>query len=129
MRGTAGGARLYLEKWREETTGPLLEEVRASADEVVGSVTGDFVKFVVNFRVGRAGVLRAGSLRRRGAERALRARQPVLAAFLDAATTALVRVEFDEAVHIGGFQQVTTWRPGAARRSRPGRCRRKAWKP
>ena len=33
------------------------------------------------------------------------------ASFLEAATAALVRVEIEEAVHVGGFQRVTTWRP------------------
>ncbi len=34
-----------------------------------------------------------------------------LASFLDAATTALVSVGIEEAVHVGGFQRVTAWRP------------------
>jgi hypothetical protein len=45
------GVRLYLEKLREETSGPLLEEIRAAADEIVGPGTAGFVKFVVHFRV------------------------------------------------------------------------------
>jgi len=45
------GVRLYLEKLREETSGLLLEEIRANADEIVGSGTAEFVKFVVHFRV------------------------------------------------------------------------------
>jgi hypothetical protein len=61
---------------------------------------------------GRARVLRAGSARWRESERALHSKHPVLAVFLGAATTALIRVETEEAVHVGGFQQVTTWRPG-----------------
>jgi len=61
--------------------------------------------------VGRARVLRAGSSSWREAGRALHAKHPVLAAFLEVATTALVRVEIEEAVHVGGFQRVTTWRP------------------
>lgn len=43
---------------------------------------------------------------------ALRVKHPALAPFLEASTTALVRVEIEEAVHVGGFQRVTTWRPG-----------------
>jgi nitroimidazol reductase NimA-like FMN-containing flavoprotein (pyridoxamine 5'-phosphate oxidase superfamily) len=62
--------------------------------------------------VGRARVLRAGSSRWREAGQILHARHPALAAFFEAATTALVRVDIEEAVHVGGFQRVTTWRPG-----------------
>ena len=60
---------------------------------------------------GRASVLRAGSSRWRAAQRALRSKHPALASFLGAATTALVSVGIEEAVHVGGFQQVTAWRP------------------
>jgi hypothetical protein len=60
---------------------------------------------------GRARVLRAGSLWWLEAGRTLRAKHPALAAFLGAATTALVSVEIEEAVHVGGFQRVTAWRP------------------
>jgi hypothetical protein len=45
------GVRLYLEKVREETEGPLLEAIRERADEVVCPGTGDAVKFVVYFRI------------------------------------------------------------------------------
>jgi hypothetical protein len=45
------GVRLYLEKMREETEGPLLEEIRKRADEVVCPGTGDAIKYVVYFRV------------------------------------------------------------------------------
>ena len=62
--------------------------------------------------VGRARVLRAGSAAWREAGLALRAKHPALVSFLEAATTALVRVEIEEAVHVGGFQRVTTWRTG-----------------
>jgi heme iron utilization protein len=62
--------------------------------------------------VGRARVLRAGSSPWREAGQILHAKHQALAAFLAAATTALVRVEIEEAVHVGGFQRVTTWRPG-----------------
>jgi nitroimidazol reductase NimA-like FMN-containing flavoprotein (pyridoxamine 5'-phosphate oxidase superfamily) len=62
--------------------------------------------------VGRARVLRAGSSAWREAGQTLHAKHPALAAFLEATTTALVRVEIEEAVHVGGFQRVTTWRPG-----------------
>ena len=61
--------------------------------------------------VGRARVLRAGSAAWRDAGRALQVKHPALVAFLEAPTTALVRVEIEEAVHVGGFQRVTTWRP------------------
>jgi nitroimidazol reductase NimA-like FMN-containing flavoprotein (pyridoxamine 5'-phosphate oxidase superfamily) len=60
---------------------------------------------------GRASVLRAGSPRWREAELALRSKHPALARFFRAATTALVSVGIEEAVHVGGFQRVTTWRP------------------
>jgi len=45
------GVRLYLEKVREETEGPLLEAIRERADEVMCPGTGDAVKFVVYFRI------------------------------------------------------------------------------
>ena len=45
------GARLYLERVREETEGPLLEEIRRRADEVVCPGTGDQIKYVVYFRL------------------------------------------------------------------------------
>ncbi len=45
------GVRLYLEKVREETEGPLLQEIRKRADEVVCPGTGDAIKYVVYFRV------------------------------------------------------------------------------
>ena len=45
------GVRLYLEKVREETEGPLLEEIRKRADEVVCPGTGDAIKYLVYFRV------------------------------------------------------------------------------
>lgn len=48
------GLRLYLEEVREETSGPLLEEIRERAERVVGPGTGALVKFVVFFRVERA---------------------------------------------------------------------------
>jgi hypothetical protein len=57
--------------------------------------------------------------------RALRAKHPALAPFLRAATTALVSVGIEEALHVGGFQRVTAWRPAygaagsGARASRP----------
>ncbi len=49
--GRYRGVRLYLEKVREETSGPLIEEIRARAEEVVGPGTGAAVRFVVHFRV------------------------------------------------------------------------------
>ena len=45
------GTRLFIEKVREETEGPLLESIRKEADQVVGPGVGDLVKFVVYFRV------------------------------------------------------------------------------
>ncbi|MDF1554731.1 MAG: pyridoxamine 5'-phosphate oxidase family protein [Deferrisomatales bacterium] len=45
------GVRLYLEKVREETSGPVLEEVRRRADQIVGSGAGEQVEFLVCFRV------------------------------------------------------------------------------
>ena len=45
------GVRLYLEKVKEETEGPLLEEIRRRTDEVVCPGTGDLIKYVVYFRV------------------------------------------------------------------------------
>jgi len=45
------GVRLYLERVREETEGPLLEEIRRRADEVVCPGTGDQIKHVVYFRL------------------------------------------------------------------------------
>jgi nitroimidazol reductase NimA-like FMN-containing flavoprotein (pyridoxamine 5'-phosphate oxidase superfamily) len=83
----------------------LLLDTRGERDRDYGSAEAITV-------VGRARVLRAGSSSWREAGRVLRAKHPALAAFLEAATTALVRVEIDEAVHVSGFQRVTTWRPG-----------------
>lgn len=45
------GVRLYLQKVREETSGPLFEEIRKRADEVVCPGTGDLLKSVVYFRM------------------------------------------------------------------------------
>jgi len=45
------GARLFLEKVREETKGPLLDKIRQEADKVVGPGIGNLVRFVVYFRV------------------------------------------------------------------------------
>ena len=41
--------------------------------------------------------------------------QRALAAFLDTATTALIRVDIEEVVHVSGFQRVTVWKPGPGR--------------
>jgi len=71
--------------------------------------------------VGKACVLRAGSAAWREAELALRAKHPALASFLEAGTTALVRVEIEEAVHVAGFQRVTAWRPGPTHSGRHAR--------
>jgi hypothetical protein len=55
LQGTGyDGVRLYLEKVREETAGPLLDEIRERADLVVGPGTGLQVKYAVYFRVTRA---------------------------------------------------------------------------
>lgn len=51
------GVRLYLEKVREEDGGPVLEEVKARADAIVGAGTGDQVKYLVCFRLTKALVL------------------------------------------------------------------------
>lgn len=45
------GVRLYLEKVREEEGGPVLEEVRRRADELVGPGTGARVRYLVSFRI------------------------------------------------------------------------------
>ena len=45
------GKRLFMEKVREETEGPLLESIRKEADKMVGPGVGDLVKFVVYFRI------------------------------------------------------------------------------
>ena len=45
------GVRLFLEKVREETEGPLLDSIREEADRVVGPGIGDLVKYVVYFRI------------------------------------------------------------------------------
>jgi nitroimidazol reductase NimA-like FMN-containing flavoprotein (pyridoxamine 5'-phosphate oxidase superfamily) len=62
--------------------------------------------------LGRASVLRAGSAARRAAEGILLAKHPGLRSFVGAPTTAVVRVAIAEAIHVGGFQRVTRWRPG-----------------
>jgi nitroimidazol reductase NimA-like FMN-containing flavoprotein (pyridoxamine 5'-phosphate oxidase superfamily) len=82
----------------------LLLDTRGERDRDYGSAEAITV-------VGRARVLRAGSSSWREAGRALHAKHLALAAFLEATTTALIRVEIDEAVHVSGFQRVTTWRP------------------
>jgi putative heme iron utilization protein len=84
----------------------LLLDTRGEHDSDYGSAEAITV-------VGRATVLRAGSFRWREAGRALHAKHPALKGFFGAATSALIRVEIEEAVHVGGFQRVTTWRPGA----------------
>ncbi|MDW7709391.1 MAG: pyridoxamine 5'-phosphate oxidase family protein [Deferrisomatales bacterium] len=48
------GVRLYLEKVREDDHGPVLEEIRARADDIVGPGTGDSVTHLVCFRVVKA---------------------------------------------------------------------------
>ena len=45
------GVRLYLEKVREEDSGPVLEAIRRRADAVVGPGTGEVVRHLVCFRV------------------------------------------------------------------------------
>lgn len=45
------GVRLYLEKVREETEGPLLDAIRTRATEIVGPGTGEAVAFAVYFRI------------------------------------------------------------------------------
>ncbi len=45
------GVRLFLEKTKEETEGPLLDRIRAEADTMVGPGIGKLVKFVVYFKV------------------------------------------------------------------------------
>ena len=82
----------------------LLLDTRGERDRDYGSAEAITV-------VGRASVLRAGSAAWREAGRALHAKHPALTSFLEAETTALVRVEIEEAVHVGGFQRVTAWRP------------------
>jgi len=49
--GEFQGVRLFLEKVREETEGPLLDQIRQEADRVVGPGIGNLVKYVVYFRV------------------------------------------------------------------------------
>ncbi|GAB4254491.1 pyridoxamine 5'-phosphate oxidase family protein [Deferrisoma sp.] len=48
------GVRLYLEKVREETDGPLLAEIRRGAEAAAGPGAGQAVKAVVVFRVVRS---------------------------------------------------------------------------
>ena len=96
-------------KYRDLRANPrvsLLLDTRGERDRDYGRAEAITV-------VGRASVLRAGSSAWREAGLVLHVKHPALAAFLEAETTALVRVEIEEAVHVGGFQRVTTWRPGA----------------
>lgn len=51
------GVRLYLEKVGEEDQGPVLEEIKARADAIVGAGTGDQVTHLVRFRLAKALVL------------------------------------------------------------------------
>lgn len=46
-----GGRRFYLYRTKEETSGPLLEEIREMTDKYVHPGAGKLVKFVVHFRV------------------------------------------------------------------------------
>lgn len=45
------GVRLYLEKIREETEGPMLEAIKSRANRVSVPGAGDAVKYVVYFRL------------------------------------------------------------------------------
>lgn len=45
------GVRLFLQKTKEETSGPLLDQIRKEADRAVHPGIGDMVKFVVYFKV------------------------------------------------------------------------------
>ena len=83
----------------------LLLDTRGERDRDYGSAEAITV-------VGSARVLRAGSSPWREAGRVLHVKHPALASFLGATTTALIRVDIEEAVHVGGFQRVTAWRPG-----------------
>jgi hypothetical protein len=47
------GTRLFIEKVREETEGPLLESIRKEADKMVGPGVGELVKFVVYFKINK----------------------------------------------------------------------------
>jgi hypothetical protein len=49
--GNWRGARLFLRKIGEEESGPLLDEIRATADRIVGPGTGDAIRFLVRFEV------------------------------------------------------------------------------
>lgn len=82
----------------------LLLDTRGEGDEAYAEAEAVTV-------VGRALRLRAGSAGRRAAEDVLLAKHPLLAEFVRAPTTTLVRVVIEEAVHVGGFQRVTVWRP------------------
>lgn len=48
------GVRLYLEKVREDDRGPLLEEIRARAETIVGPEAGVAVTHLVHFRLIKA---------------------------------------------------------------------------
>jgi hypothetical protein len=45
------GRRLFLEKIREESAGPLLEEIRSRVNDIVRPGSGSDIRFVVYFRV------------------------------------------------------------------------------
>ncbi len=45
------GKRIYMEKVHEESEGPLLEEIKVRADDIVGVGAGANIKFVVHFKV------------------------------------------------------------------------------
>jgi len=60
---------------------------------------------------GKARPLRKGRVRAVAAA-ALIARCPELADFVEAATTAIVLIEIESAVHVSGFQHVTVWKRG-----------------
>ena len=48
------GVRLYLEVVGEDDSGPVLDEIRRRANEIVGPGTGEQVRHLVRFRVTRA---------------------------------------------------------------------------
>jgi hypothetical protein len=45
------GVRVFLRKLREEESGPLLEEIQASADRIVGPGVGGGIRHLVHFEV------------------------------------------------------------------------------
>lgn len=76
---------------------------------------GSYTETEVLTLEGEAAPVRRTSRRWRELMALILRKHPALTAFINAPTTALVFVEAERCVHVGGFQEVTEWRPPAPR--------------